>query len=198
MLSPYGSQVNISLSLLLLDLLLCLGIAVLNGVVLVTYFNQLRALGRDIDEVVIQGARTTVTPGNDDCEYCCLLVDPTIVCDGSRLRNSAAAGNRCHRRADHVNYFDAINFACVVSLAQQLRTIMNRVLLTIICPPSLERPITDWLLEQDVISGFTSIAGTTVMVVFPDSLTLIEQVEGRKKQFMFQIHIPSDHSRYGY
>lgn len=68
---------------------------------------------------------------------------------------------------------------------------MNRVLLTIICPPSLERPVTDWLLEQDVISGFTSSQayghGSE-----PNSLTLIEQVEGRKKQFMFQIHIPSD------
>ena len=68
---------------------------------------------------------------------------------------------------------------------------MNRVLLTLISPPSLERPITDWLLEQDVISGFTSSQayghGSE-----PDSLTLIEQVEGRKKQFMFQIHIPSD------
>ena len=39
-----------------------LGIAVLNGVVLVTYFNQLRALGRDIDEVVIQGARRRLRP----------------------------------------------------------------------------------------------------------------------------------------
>ncbi len=68
---------------------------------------------------------------------------------------------------------------------------MNRVLLTIICPPSLERPITDWLLEQDVISGFTSMQvhghGSE-----PNSLSLIEQVEGRKKQFMFQIHISSD------
>ena len=68
---------------------------------------------------------------------------------------------------------------------------MNRVLLTVICPPSLERPITDWLLEQDVISGFTSsqVHGHGSE---PDSLTLIEQVEGRKRQFMFQIHIPSD------
>ncbi len=39
-----------------------LGIAVLNGVVLVTYFNQLRALGQDIDTVVIQGARRRLRP----------------------------------------------------------------------------------------------------------------------------------------
>jgi cobalt-zinc-cadmium resistance protein CzcA len=39
-----------------------LGIAVLNGVVLVTFFNQLRALGQKIDDVVIQGARRRLRP----------------------------------------------------------------------------------------------------------------------------------------
>jgi cobalt-zinc-cadmium resistance protein CzcA len=39
-----------------------LGIAVLNGVVLVTFFNQLRALGHDINNVVIEGARRRLRP----------------------------------------------------------------------------------------------------------------------------------------
>jgi cobalt-zinc-cadmium resistance protein CzcA len=39
-----------------------LGIAVLNGVVMVTYFNQLHALGRPIDEVVVEGARRRLRP----------------------------------------------------------------------------------------------------------------------------------------
>ena len=39
-----------------------LGIAVLNGVVLVTYYNQLRALGWDIDQVVVEGARRRLRP----------------------------------------------------------------------------------------------------------------------------------------
>ncbi|WP_296703449.1 efflux RND transporter permease subunit [Thiocapsa sp. UBA6158] len=39
-----------------------LGIAVLNGVVMVTYFNQLRALGRPIQEVVVEGARRRLRP----------------------------------------------------------------------------------------------------------------------------------------
>ena len=67
---------------------------------------------------------------------------------------------------------------------------MSQSLLTLICPPSLERPITDWLLEQENISDFTSIHvhghGSE-----PHTLSLIEQVEGRKKQIMFQIHIAS-------
>ena len=39
-----------------------LGIAVLNGVVMVTYFNQLRALGRPMEEVVVEGARRRLRP----------------------------------------------------------------------------------------------------------------------------------------
>ncbi|MCG6943163.1 MAG: CusA/CzcA family heavy metal efflux RND transporter [Thiohalocapsa sp.] len=39
-----------------------LGIAVLNGVVMVTWFKQLQALGRPIDEVVMEGAKRRLRP----------------------------------------------------------------------------------------------------------------------------------------
>ncbi len=39
-----------------------LGIAVLNGVVMVTYFNQLKALGRSVSELVIEGAQRRLRP----------------------------------------------------------------------------------------------------------------------------------------
>lgn len=39
-----------------------LGIAVLNGVVLVSYFNQLRALGKPIEQVVVEGAMRRLRP----------------------------------------------------------------------------------------------------------------------------------------
>ena len=39
-----------------------LGIAVLNGVMLVTWFNQLRALGRPLEEVVVEGAKRRLRP----------------------------------------------------------------------------------------------------------------------------------------
>ena len=39
-----------------------LGIAVLNGVVMVTFFNQLRVLGMDINSIVIEGARRRLRP----------------------------------------------------------------------------------------------------------------------------------------
>jgi len=65
---------------------------------------------------------------------------------------------------------------------------MSQTLLTLICPPSLERPITDWLLGQEDVSGFTSMQayghGSD-----PHTLSLIEQVEGRKKQIMFKVHL---------
>jgi len=65
----------------------------------------------------------------------------------------------------------------------------TQVLLTLICPPSLERTITDWLLEQEDIVGFTTLHvhghGSN-----PETFNLIEQVEGRKKQIMFQIKMP--------
>jgi cobalt-zinc-cadmium resistance protein CzcA len=39
-----------------------LGIAVLNGVVMVTYFNQLRAQGKTMREVVVEGAKRRLRP----------------------------------------------------------------------------------------------------------------------------------------
>jgi hypothetical protein len=39
-----------------------LGIAVLNGVVMVSYFNQLRALGMPVERVVVEGARRRLRP----------------------------------------------------------------------------------------------------------------------------------------
>jgi len=39
-----------------------LGIAVLNGVVLVSYFNQLRAMGMPLGEVMLEGARRRLRP----------------------------------------------------------------------------------------------------------------------------------------
>jgi len=65
---------------------------------------------------------------------------------------------------------------------------MSQTLLTLICPPSLERPVSNWLLEHENVSGFTSTQayghGSD-----PDTLNLIEQVEGRKKQILFQMHL---------
>ncbi len=39
-----------------------LGIAVLNGIVMVSYFNQLQAMGKSLEEVVIEGAKRRLRP----------------------------------------------------------------------------------------------------------------------------------------
>ena len=66
----------------------------------------------------------------------------------------------------------------------------TQALLTLICTPSLERTVTDWLLEQEDFAGFSSMEvnghGSD-----PESLNLIEQVRGSRKQIMFQVHMTS-------
>jgi hypothetical protein len=47
---------------LLVGFIALLGIAVLNGVVMVTYFNQLRSLGRPMSDVVTSGAERRLRP----------------------------------------------------------------------------------------------------------------------------------------
>ena len=68
---------------------------------------------------------------------------------------------------------------------------MNETLLTVICPPALEQALTGGLLAQEDLPGFTSTAthGHSSNI---NNLTPIEQVEGRQRQVMFQIHLDSD------
>jgi cobalt-zinc-cadmium resistance protein CzcA len=54
-----GEYLSVSASVGFISLL---GIAVLNGVVMVSYFNQLRALGMPMDEVVVTGAMRRLRP----------------------------------------------------------------------------------------------------------------------------------------
>ena len=54
-----GEYLSVSASVGFISLL---GIAVLNGVVMVSYFNQLRALGMPMDEVVVHGALRRLRP----------------------------------------------------------------------------------------------------------------------------------------
>ncbi len=54
-----GEYLSVSASVGFISLL---GIAVLNGLVMVSYFNQLRALGRPMDEVVLHGAMRRLRP----------------------------------------------------------------------------------------------------------------------------------------
>ena len=65
----------------------------------------------------------------------------------------------------------------------------KNVLISIVVVPTIEDTVVDWLLERKEISGFTRIAvdghGSSA-----HSMTVGEQVAGRRKQVMFQFYLP--------
>jgi cobalt-zinc-cadmium resistance protein CzcA len=75
-----------------------LGIAVLNGVVLVTYFNQLLARGMPVGEVVVEGRQTPPAAGADDGQHRRLRPGADAVRHRPGLGDPAPAGHRRHRR----------------------------------------------------------------------------------------------------
>lgn len=68
---------------------------------------------------------------------------------------------------------------------------MNLCLLNLICLPSLEYAIIDWLLEQAIDTGF-STAHIDGHGTHSAALTMLEQVAGYQKQVQFSIH--TDHA----
>jgi len=77
-----------------------LGITVLNGVVLVGYFNQLRLEGLPLREVVITGAKRRLRPVMMTASITAFGLIPLLFATGP-VPNSASPGNRCHRWLDH-------------------------------------------------------------------------------------------------
>ncbi len=71
---------------------------------------------------------------------------------------------------------------------------MEQCLLVLIVTPSLENAVIDWLLERDDIAGFTSMP-TNGHGVSIHSMTTAEQVAGRQKQVMLQMHLPEPEAR---
>ena len=80
-----------------------LGIAVLNGVVLVSYFNQLRAHGFPEDDIVTEGARRRLRPVLMTASITALGLDPAVVRYRPRIGNPEAAGDRGDRRVAFVD-----------------------------------------------------------------------------------------------
>ncbi len=66
---------------------------------------------------------------------------------------------------------------------------MEECLLALIVTPTIENAVVDWLLERDDITGFTSMPANG-HGVSAHSMTTAEQVAGRQKQIMFQMHLP--------
>ncbi len=66
-------------------------------------------------------------------------------------------------------------------------------LFVLVAPPQMEEALVDFLLEQEGFSGFSlqKIEGSPAHGV----LTLAEQVTGRKRQVMFQVHAGCSQAR---
>lgn len=67
-------------------------------------------------------------------------------------------------------------------------------LLNLVVAPEVEDTVTDWLLAHVSVSGFSShpIAGHGSS---EHSMTLAEQVAGRRRQVLFQLHLPCSEAR---
>lgn len=62
----------------------------------------------------------------------------------------------------------------------------EQCLLVLVAPPQLEESLVDFFLEREDFSGFSvqKVDGSPAH----GTLTLAEQVTGRKRQVMFQVH----------
>ncbi len=65
----------------------------------------------------------------------------------------------------------------------------SQVLLSLVISPEVEDAVVDWLLEQEEISGFTSLQ-VSGHGASPHSMNISEQVAGRRRQVMIQTYLP--------
>jgi hypothetical protein len=65
----------------------------------------------------------------------------------------------------------------------------TQVLLSLVISPEVEDALVDWLLEQEQISGFTSLQ-VSGHGASPHSMSPAEQVAGRRNEVMFQSYLP--------
>ncbi|MGX2038687.1 DUF3240 family protein [Methylocaldum sp. MU1018] len=61
-------------------------------------------------------------------------------------------------------------------------------LLALTAPPGLEEPLIDWLLQYEHPSGFSSFPANGHSS-HSESLTLIEQVAGHRRQIRFEVQL---------
>ena len=68
------------------------------------------------------------------------------------------------------------------------------VLFNLVVPPSVEDALVDWLLGRASVPGFTSLPafghGSSV-----HSMSLAEQVAGRRRQTLFQLYLGREEAR---
>ena len=168
-----------------------LGIAVLNGVVLVSYFNQLRAHGLSGGRHRHGRRAAPAAAGADDRQHHRARADPAVVCYRPRIRNPEAAGDRGDRRVAFVDGADPDTTADPLSPLWRRREgcqmTADLVCLTLIASRQFRQELFDYLTAQsDLVSGFTASDaaghGTTVRLLTP-----AERVKGHADQVLVRI-----------
>lgn len=68
-----------------------------------------------------------------------------------------------------------------------------QTLVSLVVSPQVEDTLVDWLLARDEVPGFTSapVSGHGSSI---HSMSLAEQVSGRRRQVLFQLHLPTAQS----
>ena len=84
------------------------GVAVLNGVVMVSYFNELRREGMNVGSAVIKGAVLAAAPGAHHRQRRRARPDPDALRHRPGQRNPKAARRRRHRRAHQLDAAHAL------------------------------------------------------------------------------------------
>ena len=90
------------------------GVAVLNGLVMVTFINQLRAEGTPLDDAIVRGSLTRLRPVLMTALVASLGFVPMALATRHRGGSAEAAGDRRHRRHHLVDAPDAGRPAGVV------------------------------------------------------------------------------------
>ena len=83
------------------------GVAVLNGVVLVSYINSLRQEGMELDRGRLPRHGAPTSARADDRHGCHSWIAAAVVLDGRRIRGAAPARRSRRRRTDHLDAADA-------------------------------------------------------------------------------------------
>ena len=96
------------------------GVAVLNGLVMVTFINQLRAEGMPLDEAVIRGSLTRLRPVLMTALVASLGFIPMALATGTGAEVQRPAGNGRHRRDHLLDPADAPGAAGPLPAMQQI------------------------------------------------------------------------------
>ena len=114
-----GTNFNISAAVGFISIF---GVAIMDGLLLLAYFNQMRLQGLPVEEAIIHGAEKRVRPVMMTALTAIFGLSAGCPLDQDRLANSAAAGDRRGGRHDHDPVPDALFDAGAVQLLRTPRT----------------------------------------------------------------------------